>query len=188
VSRTSGGRTDAQLLIGSADHPDLFALVYERHVDAVLAYFFRRTGCPQTAADLTAETFAQAFTSRGRFTDTGAPARAWLFTIARRQLARFARRERVSRRYRNRVGLAQVELTAADFEQVEAAADAGTWAKSVNAALGDLPAGQAEAVRMRVGLDMTYRDVADRLGCSEGAARVRVSRGLTTLAKLLEGP
>lgn len=119
MSKIYGGRTDAQLLIESADHPDLFALIYERHVDAVLAYFFRRTGCAQTAADLTAETFAQAFTSRGRFTDTGAPARA---------------------------------------------------------------------VRMRVGLDMAYSDVAGRLGCSEGAARVRVSRGLTTLAMLLEGP
>ncbi len=188
MNRKIGGRTDAQLLIESAVDPDEFGLVYERNVDAVLAYFFHRTGCAQTAADLTAETFAQAFTSRHRFVDIGAPARAWLFTIARRQLSKFARRQKVSRRYRRRVGLSPLDLTPVEFEQVEAAADAATWAHSIRKSLDRIPPGQAEAVRLRVALDLPYSEVAGRLGCSEGAARVRVSRGLTTLAKLLEGP
>jgi len=188
MNGNSDGRTDAQLLVDSTADPDVFALLYEHNVDSVLAYFFRRTGCAQTAADLTAETFAQAFTSRSRFSDIGAPARAWLFTIARRQLARFARRQKVSRRYRNRVGLAPMELSAAEFEQVEAAADAATWASAIRESLDRIPPGQAEAVRLRVALDLDYSEVASHLGCSEGAARVRVSRGLTNLVKLLEGP
>jgi DNA-directed RNA polymerase specialized sigma24 family protein len=41
---------------------------------------------------------------------------------------------------------------------------------------------------LRVGHDLPYAEVARRLGCSEGAARVRVTRALTRLADLLEAP
>jgi DNA-directed RNA polymerase specialized sigma24 family protein len=36
--------------------------------------------------------------------------------------------------------------------------------------------------------ELPYDEVARRLGCSEGAARVRVSRALTRLAETLEEP
>ena len=39
---------------------------------------------------------------------------------------------------------------------------------------------------MRVVTELSYVEVAQRLGISEGAARVRVSRGLAALAGLLE--
>ena len=180
-------QTDAQLLIGSVDGVSRFAVLYDRHVAAVLAYFVRRTGCAQTAADLTAETFAAAFSSRRRFRDTGAPARAWLFTIARRQLTRFVRRQQVETRARRRLGVPQIELEPAELERVERLADVDHWRPILTEALGRLPDGQSEAVRLRVGEDLPFSEVARRLGCSEGAARVRVSRALTRLANDLEG-
>ena len=42
--------TDAELLAGADGEPSLFGLFYRRHVDAVLGYHYRRTGCAQTAA------------------------------------------------------------------------------------------------------------------------------------------
>ncbi len=178
--------TDAELLVSSGD--DAFAEVYRRHASAVLAYHARRTGCPETAADLTAETFAQAFASRHRFADTGAPARAWLFTIARRQLGRFVRREKVSMKYRRRLQLEPVDLSTTDLERIEELADLAGLRADVADALDRLPESQAAAVRLRIGADLPYREVAERLGCSEGAARVRVSRGLVRLTDDLEGP
>jgi len=44
----------------------------------------------------------------------------------------------------------------------------------------------AAAVALRIAEDLPYHEVARRLGCSEGAARVRVTRGLDQLAQLLE--
>jgi DNA-directed RNA polymerase specialized sigma24 family protein len=35
-------------------------------------------------------------------------------------------------------------------------------------------------------MELPYREVAQRLGCSEAAARVRVARGLSRLADMLE--
>jgi RNA polymerase sigma-70 factor (ECF subfamily) len=180
--------SDGLLLAASVTDVDRFGELYDRHVDAVLAFHHRRTGCSDTAADLTAETFAAAFTSRHRFRDTGAPARAWLFTIARRQLARYIRREQVATRARRRLGLdVEVALDDADRERIEQLVDFAPLRAALDEALAALPPTQAEAVTLRVGHDLGYGEVAQRLGCSEGAARVRVSRALTRLAEKLEG-
>lgn len=40
--------------------------------------------------------------------------------------------------------------------------------------------------RVRVIGELDYREIAARLGCSEGAARTRVHRGLARLSHLLE--
>ena len=179
--------SDGELLSASAHESDLFGELFSRHNTAVLAYFMRRTACPQTAADLTAETFAQAFASRGRFTRTGAPARAWLFTIARRQLSHFIRKEQVGAKYRKRLGIeAGVSLRTTDIERIEELADSEPQRTAVAEALEALPENQREAVRLRVAQDLPYPDVAKQLGCSEGAARVRVSRGLAALLNDLE--
>lgn len=54
-------------------------------------------------------------------------------------------------------------------------------------ALAGLPASQVDTLRLRVMEDLPYSEVARRLGCSEGAARVRVSRGLARLHQELGG-
>lgn len=176
--------SDAEL-IASDDAVDSFAALYERHVDDLLRYFFRRTGCAQTAADLTAETFASALVSRRRFRDIGAPGRAWLFKIAQRQLARFVRHEAVSERARTRAGMEPLILSEGDLDRVEHLVDFEAVGVVVREAMAALPRAQADALSLRVGEGLAYREVAARLGCSEGAARVRVTRGLTALADQL---
>ena len=134
------------------------------------------------AADLTAETFAEALASRQRFRDVGAPGRAWLFKIAQRQLFRFVRTEHVSERARRRVGMQRLVLAEDDIEQVERLVDFEGFGARVRDAVASLPPSQSAALMLRVGEGLAYRQVALRLGCSEGAARVRVSRGLSALA------
>ena len=184
----SDDRSDAELLRASAAEPEAFGRFYDRYAAEVLKFFYRRTACPQTAAHLTAETFAQAFGSRKRFRDTGSPARAWLFGIARHQLAREARRRGISDRYRRRLGMEPVAVDDVSLERIEALADFAPVRDELRGALRMLPANQAKAVVLRVGYELSYDEVAQRLGCSPGAARVRVTRGLTRLANLLEAP
>jgi RNA polymerase sigma factor (sigma-70 family) len=184
----NGLSSDAELLVRSSGGDSApFAELYERHVEAVMAFHHRRTGCAQTAADLTAETFAAAFVSRKRFRDTGAPARAWLFTIARRQLNHFVRSEKVRDKYRRRLGISALMLDSSDIDRVEELADFEDARGRLREALASMPPAQAAAVRLRVGDELSYMEVAERLGCSEPAARARVSRGLILLADLMEG-
>lgn len=68
-----------------------FEHLYDATAESVLRYFFRRTACPETAADLTVETFAVALGSMETYlTSRGSP-RQWLFGIARNQLSRYVR-------------------------------------------------------------------------------------------------
>ena len=76
--------TDEDLL--ASGEPEHFGCFYQRHVREVLGYMMRRTGDPEAAADLTAETFAAAIVARRRFRPGVAPAGAWLLTIAHRKL------------------------------------------------------------------------------------------------------
>ncbi|HEX7247943.1 MAG TPA: sigma factor, partial [Actinomycetota bacterium] len=76
-------RTDSQLLIASRTQPEAFTELYRRHAEDLLRYFARRTLDPETAAELTAETFAEAFASRANYRDQGVNGVAWLYGIAR---------------------------------------------------------------------------------------------------------
>jgi RNA polymerase sigma-70 factor (ECF subfamily) len=188
VVHDEGEPGDAELLASAVRDAEAFGLFYDRHVAAILRFLHRRTDSAETAADLCAETFAAAFAQRSRFRDTGTSARPWLYGIARNQLGHYLRRSRVSDRYRRRLGIEPLALTAHELERVEDLVDAAPYRAEIRAALAQLPPSLADAVVLRVGEDLAYADVAARLGCSEGAARVRVSRGLDRLADLLEQP
>ena len=178
--------SDEELLATAGRDSTAFGQLYARHHRELLGFFVRRTADAQLAADLTAETFAAAFVGRRRFQSFGdGSARSWLFGIGRHQLARYARRQRVSERYRRKLG---VERTVVDDEalvRIEALADIASLRDALRSALASLPAGQVDAIRLRVIDQLPYAEVARRLGCSEGAARVRVTRGLSQLAEVI---
>jgi RNA polymerase sigma-70 factor (ECF subfamily) len=180
------GRDDADLLRRSAREPEAFGVFYDRHAVTVLAYFQRRTACAESAADLAAETFATAFHTRRRYRDTGVPAIAWVLGIARHLLADSIRNERIEDRARRRLGLERAELDDEALRRIEELADLAAVRERLDAALSKLPPDSAEAVRLRVDAELPYAEVARRLGCTEGAARVRVARALTKLADSLE--
>jgi RNA polymerase sigma factor (sigma-70 family) len=179
--------SDNQLLAASRHDPAQFGIFYERHAAAVLAFCARRTGSLETAADITGEVFAAAYAQRASFRRTGAPVRAWLYGIARRQIGTFHRRRRVADHYRRRFGIRSFHV-GDDLERIDALVDLEAFRAALDGALSALPSGQERAVRLRIIDQLPYREVAQRLECSEGAARVRVSRGLTRLADTLEEP
>src|SRR3954452_23949036 len=185
MEHESESREDAALLRAAVDDPAAFARFYRRHVRGVIAFFHRRTGDAETAADLTGETFAAALEGCHRYApERGAPA-AWLYGIAHRQLAMLQRHGGVERRARRRLGMARIELTDAMLERVEAIADAERV--DVDVALGALPGDQRDAVRARVLDDRSYEEIADDQRFSPPAARQRVSRGLAALRAHLKG-
>ena len=92
--------SDAEPLKASGRDPEAFGTFVRSSRGGASGYFQRRTADPEAAADLAAETFAAAFYSRRRYRDTGAPGLAWLFGIARHELADAIRKERVNDRAR----------------------------------------------------------------------------------------
>jgi RNA polymerase sigma-70 factor (ECF subfamily) len=66
----------------AAGEVDAFAVLYERHLPAMLGFFLRRTGDRELTADLAAEVFAAALLAAERYRVGERPALAWLYGIA----------------------------------------------------------------------------------------------------------
>jgi RNA polymerase sigma factor (sigma-70 family) len=180
-------RSDGELVLQSREDPDAFAEFYDRHAEDLLRYFARRTLDPDVAAaELTAETFAEAFASRFRYRERGAGAGPWLYGIARHELSRFFRAGAVQVRARQRLGIPERDVSDTDYERIEELIDFEKVGRAIADAMTELSAEQREAMTLRVIEGRPYEEVARMLACTEDTARARVSRGLKRLARLLD--
>src|SRR3954468_3411577 len=95
-SRRTATPTDGELMAPSLDEPEAFAVLFDRHADAVHRYLGRRVG--QLADDLLSETFLVAFRRRAAYRAVHLEVRPWLFGIATNVVRGHVRAEQ--RRYR----------------------------------------------------------------------------------------
>jgi RNA polymerase sigma factor (sigma-70 family) len=176
----------AQTLRRSRDDADAFVAFYRHHVEALLSYMVRRVWNAEIGLDLTAESFAQAFISRRRFRGTTEQeATAWLYRIAQRQLAAYFKRATVERKALARLGIEAPRLDDELYDRIEELADLEGLRGLLRSELARLSQANRDAVWLRVIEELPYSEIARRLGTSEGAARVRVTRGLKALADAL---
>lgn len=167
--------SDEELL--SKGDVDSFEVFYRRNFERVLAFFARRTRDPETAADLTAETFAAALTARRRYRPGAASASSWLFSIAFHKLADTQRRGYAEARARRRLAMQPIDLTNADLERIERLGEDPTaWRL-----LDDLAPDQRAAIQAHVVDEQSYEEIAQTLHVSSGVVRQRVSRGLAAV-------
>jgi RNA polymerase sigma factor (sigma-70 family) len=187
VDTSSCHASDEAVLAASADQSGPFSIFYRRHAVALLAFFARRTFDGQVAADLMAETMAEAYASRQRYRDRGpGSAYAWLMAIARHKLSHYLRHLVVEERARRRLSIVTPAIDADDLRRIEELIDFEQIGRAVATAFCQLRSEQREALRLRVLEGRSYAEAARLLGCSEQAVRARVSRGLHKLARHLE--
>ncbi|HEY5195492.1 MAG TPA: RNA polymerase sigma factor [Solirubrobacteraceae bacterium] len=161
--------------------------LYARHRDDLLVFLVRRTADVQLAVDLWAETFAQALASQGRYRGSGdEEAAAWLYAIARHQLARYYRRGRAERRAMTRLGIERPVLDPETEDEIIRRAGLGELRRELELAVATLSDDVRAAITLRVIDELPYSAVASELAISEQAARARVSRGLRTLGSALD--
>lgn len=179
--------SDADLLCSARTDPEAFGEFYRRHAVAVERWLRTQTPDAATAADLTAETFAQALVSLRRFRGgSDEAARGWLFGIARNLARRHHRRGRVELATCRRLGI-QIEHDPDELGQIESQLDAAGYAEELADALETLPDTQRQALQLRVVDELDYSEAAALMGTSEQNARIRVSRALKTLSLRLQG-
>jgi RNA polymerase sigma factor (sigma-70 family) len=153
--------------------------LYRGHARRLAGYFMRATNDAETAADLTAETFAAALATRRRYRpERGAPA-TWLYGIASHKLNDWRRRGYAEDRARRRLRMERIELTEDDVREIERLGGEVT----VVDLLEELPHEQRAAVRARLVEERGYGEIAGSEGVSEAAIRQRVSRGLASLRR-----
>jgi RNA polymerase sigma factor (sigma-70 family) len=147
-----------------------FQTLVDEHAGAVAAYLRGMLGRAE-AEDAVQDTYLAALRAYPGF--DGAHPRAWLMTIARRKAIDVAR----SRAHRPESLAEPDELAAADgAPPLDGLDRAGIWRL-----VADLPPKQREALLLRFGADLRYREIGIAMGCSEAAARRSVHEGLTKL-------
>lgn len=176
--------SDEELLLLAGEDPEAFGAFYDRLEGEVLGFLQRATGRSDIAADLTAEVFASALQSATRFDPGLGTARAWLFGIARHELADTWKRGRVADRARRSLEIEALVLSDAALERIER--ELGGGATEALELLGELPDEQRAAIEGRVLEDRDYADLAASLACSASVVRQRVSRGLRSLRARME--
>jgi RNA polymerase sigma-70 factor, ECF subfamily len=177
--------TDAELIRRAREDPDALGELYLRWKQPLFGWF--RARVPESeASELTAELFAQVALSLRRFRDEAdGSAGPWLYGIAKNLLRRYHDRGRIELEARRRLGM-PVRSYESDFDAIEeklAASGLG-----LAAALAALPVEQREALELRVLRELPYDRVAGLLGCSVGAARLRVMRALQRLGQVVSRP
>ena len=164
-----------------------FESFYRLHAEAMLVFFARRTLDPHLALELTAETFAQAFRKRGQFRGTtDEEAAGWLYRIAHNHYAKVVRSGEVKQRALRRLQMQTPSYSESDVARVHELAELDGLREQVADRFRELPAIHRDAVSLRVVDELSYPEVAERLGISEQTARTRVSRGLGLLRQTLK--
>lgn len=152
-----------------ADAVGTFGELLERYERELFAYALRLTGRRHDADDVFQDTFLAAFRAwppprRGN-------ERAWLYRIATNKAIDRRRRDA---RY---VSVDELRLAAPERD--------GASLADLAMAVRVLPAGQRAAFVLHRVQGLPYREVATALGCSEEAARARVSEATKKLREAL---
>jgi RNA polymerase sigma factor (sigma-70 family) len=139
--------------------------------DTVFRFLVATVG-PDDAEDRFQETFISALRAYPRL-KADSNLRAWVLKIAQRKALDLFRA-------RKRRPLPVEEVP----ERAVMASPNGS--SEVWTVARDLPARQREALLFRFAADLPYSDVAEALGCSEEAARQRVSEAVRNLRKVMQ--
>ena len=162
--------------LARAPYAALFERLYRASYEDLLRYALRRTGRPEAAADVVADTFLVAWR---RFDDIPAGnGRAWLFGVARNVLANQHRAERRSTDLAARL---RHELGGAIVTAPEAPAE-------ISAAFATLNAADQELLRLVAWEGLSAGELAVALDCSPNAVRIRLHRARTRFAEALRSP
>jgi RNA polymerase sigma factor (sigma-70 family) len=162
-----------------------FEAVYRENVGTITAYFARRTGDPQVAGDLTADTFVAAITSFASFDPGRGSTRGWLFGIAKNRFAQHCAvlerdREGITRLARRR------DLGVDETDELLDRIVAERPGRLLLAELDGLSDRDREAIDLVHLAGLAPKEAAEALGVSSGSLRIRLFRVRARLRAVIE--
>ena len=155
----------------------------ERHAE-VVARFVGSLGARVDVDDVVQDTFARAFASLDSFRGESS-LRTWLFTIARRLVLDRRRSER------RRGGGTRMHMEVQDADAVTEydaldAVVADETERRLREAVARLTPTQREVFTLRVGEGLSYREIAETVDTTEGAARVHYHNAMRAVKEFLD--
>jgi RNA polymerase sigma factor (sigma-70 family) len=174
--------SDAATVVRSLSEPAAFALLFDRHYEAIHRYLHRRAGV-DLADELAADVFRIAFERRATWSRATNDARPWLFGIAANLLHRHHRVEK-----RRLLAIARGEepqWMAFDEDAIASRLDAGQVTAQLAAGLARLRPPDRDAVTLVALAGLSHGETADALGIAVGTVASRLNRARRILASAL---
>lgn len=172
---------ERELVKAARSSKEAFEQLYDRYVVRIYCYAYARTGSHHDAEDLTSETFRRALEHIGSYRWEGVAFGAWLHRIAANLVIERHRREHAREPLDEVLGLADGD------PRPEEVAEAREEAGALWAAVETLPPDQRRAVVLRFSHGLRGKEIAERMGRSEGAVKQLLFRAMVALRERLRG-
>ncbi|MBP7565879.1 MAG: sigma-70 family RNA polymerase sigma factor [Burkholderiaceae bacterium] len=171
--------------VAQAADRQAFAVLFKHFAPRVKTYLVRGGADDELAEEVTQETMVALWRKAVLFDGRQAAVSTWVFTIARNL--------RVDR-FRRQGGLAAAVADGTDFDAMEHEGPSpdeqlhtGRMEAGVRHAMTQLPAEQAEVLRLSFFEDQPHARIAEQLGIPLGTVKSRVRLAVAHLRKLLDG-
>jgi RNA polymerase sigma factor (sigma-70 family) len=153
---------------------DALGVLFERYHRRLFAFFYRLTLQRDVSADLVQDVFERILRYRSSYTGDG-DFSTWLFRIARNRHSDYHRQ------------LAKEPPEAAESTASGADEDSIDNRLLLDQALRRLDPEKKQALILSRVEGFLYREIAEITGCTEGAVKVRIFRGLQDLRRIMDG-
>jgi RNA polymerase sigma-70 factor (ECF subfamily) len=168
---------NSQLAQQSLDgNSNAFEELVRRNQDAVFNLVWRMTGNYHEAADITQETFIQAYRKLHSYKSAFA-FKNWVLSIGSNL---------TKNRFRSHGRRQQMEKTLAEMQDLEPPPTTGSREEELEAALSRLSEPLRTALVLKHMEGLSYEEIAQTLGIGVSAAKMRVARGRDELVLILE--
>ena len=167
---------------------DLFRLIVERYEKRIYNFFVRTTGNREDAEDLTQQLFLNLYKSASRYRPESS-FKTFIYRIASNLAVSFSRKQKLRR------SLSLEQLSETGFEPVAGRPGADPAREYERKELGRryreallrLPAEWRTALELRVGRELSYKEVAEAMGKSVSAVESIIFRARERLAEEMGG-
>lgn len=168
---------DHRLALAARSDPQQFGLLYDRYVERIYGYCYRRLQTRAGAEDATSQTFLKAFAGLGGYREDAPSFRAWLFAIAHHAVIDAWRAGRMESPMD---ATAELRTGGPGPEESVLASEAD---RELYELVHQLPADAEHLIQLRLA-GLTDREIATVLGKSHGAVRTAQHRAVQRLRTL----
>lgn len=179
VSFSSMPRSEAELVAScKSGHLQDFDPLYRSYVERIYAFSYRRAPSREVAEDITSATFLRALEKIGSFDPARGVFSAWLYGIAKNALTDY---------YRSLKTTVPIEDAWDLPSDSDATEDTGKRLnrEQLKKALSTLDSRKREILLLRFWDDLSYKEIAELTGESEGNCKMIVSRSVQSLRGML---
>lgn len=181
VENITYSQSDYKLVAAAKKDLRNFKALYEKYLTSVFRYCYNRVGRKkEMAEDITSEVFTKAIEKFDKFQWQGKPFVAWLYTLAHNLIVDYYRAQ--GKAFKLSYDSLEIDV-AEEKEDIIDDLSKDELKGQLNVAIGTLPEDLKHIFTLKHSQDLTFAEIAELLGRTEGAVKMQYYRGIEACKK-----